>query len=142
MTTWVEAALSVEDAIRALSPEAKAYRPVLFRRARQRHYNASPRGRLRNRRYDHTPAGQARARKYEESIGGRWTRGDYAMSGARMMSRCRGSIKRNDADLAALGVTPEQTANMDRCLSAYLAKKTPARWKALMNAAVTTMKGV
>jgi len=142
MIRWVEAALSVEDAIRMLSPEAKAARAILLRRSRQRRYAASPKGRIRNRRYEYTPAGAIRRRNYEESSKGRWTRRDYDMSAARMMSQCRGALKQSDADLAALGITSEQTASLDRCIRAYLEKKTPARWKALMNAAVTTMKGV
>jgi hypothetical protein len=120
MMLWLEAALSLEDALRALSPEAKAARAILLRRARQRRYSATPKGRLRHRSYNHSAKGRARAETYEDSADGQFTRMLYDMSAGRMLSQSRQSMRRLDAQMLRAGYSPEQIAALDAGIDAWL----------------------
>src|SRR5262245_54015044 len=69
--TWVEAALSVEDAIRGLSPEAKAARVRRLDRARSLRYKRTPKGRAAQARYERTARGKATQLRYNRSQKGK-----------------------------------------------------------------------
>jgi len=65
---FLEDALDLERAIRALSPEARVERRRAMNAKRYRKYQRSEKGRARQRRYDASPKGQARHLLYEKTI--------------------------------------------------------------------------
>ena len=86
MAGFMEEVLSVEEAVKALSPEAKVER----RRAQWRRYSASEKGRTRGARYRSTPERRARKKEYMKTYN--W---NYAATINGQLARFRADIRRS-----------------------------------------------